>query len=59
MTAPLLAYYKDLQQRSQKAAGGAEKSNMTVVAEFQGTESDVIYKGVKPFLMNDMKLATV
>ena len=50
MTAPLLAYYKDLQQ---KTAGS------TVVGEFQGSESDVIYKSVKPFLTEDMKLATV
>lgn len=49
MTAPLLAYYKQLQQ-----AGGS-----TVVREFQGTESDVIYKSVKPFLTTDLGLQTI
>jgi len=49
MTAPLLAYYKDLEQ----------KTGSTIVAEFKGSESDVIYKSVKPFLVNDMKFPTV
>ncbi len=48
MTAPLLAYYKELEK---------ESAGKTVVAEFKGTESDVIYKSVKPFLENDMKFA--
>ena len=50
MTAPLLAYYKQLQK---------ETNGKTVVAEFQGSESDVIYKSVKPFLTNDLKFPMV
>lgn len=50
MTAPLLAYYKDLQVTSRGA---------TKVAEFKGSESDVIYKSVKPYLVNDMQFPTV
>ena len=49
MIAPLLAYYKELQQ----------KTGSTIVAEFKGSESDVIYKSVKPFVVNDMKFPTV
>lgn len=50
MTAPLLVYYKELQASSKGA---------TRVAEFQGSESDVIYKSVKPFLVKEMHLPTV
>jgi adenylate kinase len=56
MTAPLLAYYKSLQEMQRSGTPGIKAP---VVAEFQGTESDVIYKSVKPFFLNDMKLAPV
>mgnify|MGYP005992763995 CR=1 FL=1 len=47
MTAPLLTHYKEMQHASKDGV---------VVAEFQGSESDVIYKSVKPFVVNHLGL---
>jgi adenylate kinase family enzyme len=50
MTAPLLGYYRDTSSSSSSSASDHHQSPQLKVAEFRGSQSDLIYPQVKDFL---------